>query len=45
MFFIKGFVYPADVAYPVGGPGAPRYVVMETHYNNPGGRSGQYNQV
>ncbi len=37
-------MYPADVAYPVGGPGAPRYIVMETHYDNPDGRSGKYNQ-
>ncbi|XP_064398231.1 DBH-like monooxygenase protein 1 homolog [Halichondria panicea] len=28
------FVFPADVAYPVGG-GGPRYLVMETHYDNP----------
>ena len=34
-------MYPADIAYPIGGPGAPRYLVMETHYDNPGLRSGK----
>ncbi len=29
------------MAYPVGGDGNPRYVVMETHYDNPTQRSGQ----
>ena len=36
----QDFVLPADVAFPVGGPGAPSYLVMETHYDNPGLSSG-----
>ena len=34
-------MFPADVAYPVGGSG-PRYLVMETHYDNPMEASSQY---
>ena len=34
-------MFPADVAYPVGG-GGPRYLVMETHYDNPNQASSQY---
>ena len=32
---IKDFVYPDNVAYPIGGPGNAQYVVMEMHYDNP----------
>jgi len=32
---IKDFVYPNNVAYPIGGPGNAQYVVMEMHYDNP----------
>lgn len=29
------------MAYPIGGSGAPHYIVMQTHYDNPGRRSGK----
>ncbi|XP_064397923.1 DBH-like monooxygenase protein 1 homolog [Halichondria panicea] len=32
------FYYPSGVAYPIGG-GGPRFLVMETHYDNPQMRS------
>ena len=37
----QGFVYPENVAFPVGGPGFPRYAVIQIHYNNPERVSGQ----
>ena len=37
---MQEFVYPEKVALPVGGSVTPRYVVMETHYDNPQMRSG-----
>lgn len=38
---MQGFTYPQDVAYPIGGEGTPRYVVLEMHYNNPAEVSGE----
>ena len=32
-------MYPEGVGYPIGGNGS-RYFVMETHYDNPGMRTG-----
>ena len=37
---LQEFIYPENVAYPVGGPGNPRYVVIEMHYDNPNQNSG-----
>lgn len=37
----KEFTYPKDVAYPIGGEGTPRYVVLEVHYDNPAEDSGE----
>ena len=34
-FCDQDFYYPEDVAYPVGGPGEPEFVVLEMHYDNP----------
>ena len=31
----QDFYYPENVAYPVGGPGDPEFVVLEMHYDNP----------
>jgi len=39
MFYVffreQDFYYPENVAYPVGGPGNPEFVVLEMHYDNP----------
>ena len=37
---LQDFIYPENVAYPIGGPGNPRFLVMEIHYDNPDMRSG-----
>ena len=37
---LQDFVYPENVAYPIGGPGNARFLVMETHYDNPDLQSG-----
>ena len=34
-FNLQDFIYPENVAYPLGGPDSPRYVVIEIHYDNP----------
>ena len=31
----QDFTYPENVAFPVGGPGAGRHIVIEMHYDNP----------
>ena len=41
IFHVQEFIYPQDVAYPIGGEGTPRYVVLEVHYNNPAEVSGE----
>ena len=33
--FHQEFVFPDDVAYPIGGEDSPQYLVMELHYDNP----------
>ena len=37
---LQDFIYPENVAYPIGGPGNPQFLVMEIHYDNPNMRSG-----
>ena len=37
---LQDFIYPENVAYPIGGPGNPQFLVMEIHYDNPNLRSG-----
>jgi len=37
---LQDFIYPENVAYPIGGPGNPQFLVMEIHYDNPDMRSG-----
>ena len=37
---LQDFVYPENVAYPIGGPGNARFLVMEMHYDNPDMNSG-----
>ena len=32
---MQDFVYPQDVAYPIGGLSGQRYLVMQVHYDNP----------
>ena len=39
---LQDFIYPENVAYPIGGPGAARFLVMEMHYDNPNGQRGTY---
>ena len=41
-FLLQDFIYPENVAYPIGGPGSARFLVMEMHYDNPDMRSGTY---
>ena len=41
----QDFVYPENIALPIGGPGTARYLVIEMHYNNPDTVSGKYNPV
>ena len=36
------FVYPENVAYPIGGPGSARFLVVQLHYNNPELQSGMF---
>lgn len=31
----EDFVYPENVAFPIGGPGSQRHLVIEMHYDNP----------
>ena len=35
IYLLQDFVYPENVAYPMGGPGSARFLVIEMHYNNP----------
>ena len=35
LFFYQDFVFPKDVAFAIGGPGAREYMMIEIHYNNP----------
>ena len=35
------FIYPEGIAYPVGGSGGEQFLVLEMHYDNPGGVSGK----
>ena len=35
IYMLQDFVYPENVAYPIGGPGNARFLVMEIHYDNP----------
>ena len=37
---LQDFIYPENVAYPIGGPASARFLVMEMHYDNPDMRSG-----
>ena len=39
---MQEFVYPQDVAYPIGGEGNLNIIVLEIHYDNPNGDSGQF---
>ena len=39
----QDFVYPQDVAYPIGGANGQRFLVMELHYDNPGRNSSNKN--
>ena len=39
---MQEFVYPQDVAYPIGGRGNPQYVILEMHYDNPNEDTGNY---
>ena len=41
LHYLQDFIYPENVAYPLGGPDTPRYVVIEIHYDNPMQHSGE----
>ena len=38
---LKDFIYPENIAYPVGGVGQEQYAVMEMHYDNPSNDQGK----
>ena len=38
----QDFIYPQEVAYPIGGASGQRFLVMQVHYDNPMRNSGQY---
>ena len=40
--YLQDFIYPDNVAYPLGGAGSPRFVVVEMHYDNPNLQSGKW---
>lgn len=40
ILFHQAYDYPADVGLPIGTDQDPDFVIMETHYDNPGLRSG-----
>ena len=40
IFVLQDFVYPNNVAYPIGGPDSHRFMVMQVHYDNPMMNSG-----
>ena len=39
---VQEFVFPRDVSYPIGGRGRPSIIVLETHFDNPNGDTGQF---
>ena len=39
----QSFYYPEHVGLRIGTDDTPRYIVMETHYDNPDHRDGMYN--
>ena len=40
VFYIKKFVYPENVALPIGGDRNDKYLLIEIHYDNPGMETG-----
>ena len=42
---MQAFNFPADVSFSFGGPGNPRYLVNQLHYDNPDGVTGRSNFV
>ena len=38
---MQAFNFPADVSFSFGGPGSPRYLVNQLHYDNPDGVVGE----
>ena len=39
---LQEFVFPEGLSVPLGGDGAPQYVVIEMHYDNPSLESGKF---
>ena len=37
----QDFIFPQEVAYPIGGEENAQYAILEMHYDNPAGISGQ----
>ncbi len=40
-FYLQDFVFPPEVALPIGGDNFGRYLVIEMHYDNPKLRAGE----
>ena len=38
---LQEFVFPQDVAFPIGGEGNADIIVLEVHYDNPNGDIGE----
>ena len=38
--YMQDFIYPENVAFPIGGPDDKQYAVIQIHYNNPNEDSG-----
>lgn len=45
MFISQSFYYPEHVGLKIGTNDTPRYIVMETHYDNPDQRDGTYTSM
>ena len=45
LFISQSFYYPEHVGLKIGTNDTPRYIVMETHYDNPDQRDGTYNSM
>ena len=39
-FIIQDYIFPTDVAFPLGGKGQPFKILLEVHFDNPNGVNG-----
>ena len=42
MLFVQAIYYPKHAGFPLGEADSPKYVTVETHYDNPNGLTGIY---